>query len=99
LRAALSEAAWAASKTNHTYLSAQYRRIAARRGKKRAVVALAHSIAVSAYQMLKPNQPYRDLGANHFDQIKPEQTTQRLVQRLQKLGYEVSLTKAQAPHS
>jgi len=99
LRAALSEAAWAASKTNNTYLSAQFRRIAARRGKKRATVALAHTIAVIAYHMLQRNQPYRELGANHFDQIKPEQTTQRLVQRLQKLGYEVSLTKAQAPHS
>ena len=88
---------WAASKTNNTYLSAQFRRIAARRGKKRAIVALAHTIAVIAYHMLQRNQPYRELGANHFDQIKPEQTTQRLVQRLQKLGYEVSLSKATAP--
>jgi hypothetical protein len=95
LRTALTEAAWAASKTNNTYLSALFRRIAARCGKKRAVVAVAHSIAVSAYQMVKHNQPYRDLGPNHFDQIKPEQTTQRLVQRLHRLGYEVSLTKAQ----
>jgi len=62
LRAALSEAAWAASKTNHTYLSAQFRRVAARRGNKRAIVALAHSIAVIAYHMLQRNQPYRELA-------------------------------------
>lgn len=94
LRSALCEAAWAASHTKGTYLAAFYRRIAARKGRKRAIVATAHALAIIAYQMLKNNEPYRDLGESHFDRIRPEKTADRLVRGLQKLGYEVSIQKS-----
>lgn len=97
LRSALCEAAWAASHTQGTYLAAFYRRMAARRGRKRAIVATAHAIAIIAYQMLRNNQPYRDLGENHFDCLHPQKTADRLAQRLRKLGYEVSLRKTIDP--
>jgi transposase len=93
LRAALCEAAWAASRTKGTYLSALFRRIAARRGRKRAIVAVAHAILIIAYQMLKHGQPYRELGENYFDKINPERTATRLIRRLQRMGYEVLITK------
>jgi transposase len=99
LRAALGEAAWAASHTKGTYLAALHRRLAARRGEKRALVAVAHAMVVAAYQMLKKHEPYRDLGENYFDQIQPERTVHRLVGRLEKLGYQVSVTKAEVPHA
>jgi transposase len=91
LRRALTEAAWAASLSKGTYLSAQYRRLAGRRGSKRAAVAVAHSILVAAYYILKRGVDYRDLGAEHFDQLDQEKTKRSLVKRLQKLGYEVQL--------
>jgi transposase len=96
LRAALCEAAWAASRTKGTYLSALFRRIAARKGQKRAIVAVAHAILIIAYQMLKHNEPYRELGANYFDKINPEKTATRLIRRLQKMGYQVSIAKSAA---
>jgi transposase len=99
LRAALCEAAWAASRTKGTYLAALFRRIAARRGRKRAIVAVAHAILIIAYQMLKNNEPYRELGENYFDTIKPQKTADRLVHRLHQMGYTVTITKpAQAAH-
>jgi transposase len=96
LRAALCEAAWAASRTKGTYLSALFRRIAARKGQKRAIVAVAHAILIIAYQMLKHNEPYRELGENYFDKINPEKTATRLIRRLQKMGYQVSIAKSAA---
>lgn len=96
LRAALCEAAWAASRTKGTYLSALFRRIAARRGNKRAIVAVAHAMLIIAYQMLKNNQPYRELGENYFDNINPEKTASRLIRSLQSMGYQVSITKPAA---
>jgi transposase len=86
LRAALSEAAWAASRTKDTYLASLYHRLASQRGKKRAIVAVAHSILVSAYFMLSRRQPYHDLGANYFDEHKKASVIDRLVRRLAKLG-------------
>ena len=73
------------------YLAAQYRRLSARRGKKRAAVAVAHSILVIAYHLIFRQQPYRDLGADYFDQQRPESVKKRLVKRLEKLGYQVTL--------
>ena len=92
LRRALTEAAWAASRTKSSYLRAQYRRLAARRGKKRAVVAVGHTILVIIYHLLKSDVRYHDLGENYFNQLKPEQYRRYLVTRLQALGYEVNLT-------
>jgi transposase len=96
LRRALTQAAWAASHTKDTYLSALYRRLAARRGKKRAIIALAHSILQASYYMLSRDTDYQDLGAQHFDQRHPEQLKRNLVRRLQSLGYTVSLTQEAA---
>ena len=88
---ALNQAAHAAARTKNTYLSAQYHRLAARRGNKRATVAVAHSILVIVYHMLSRREPYRELGGNYFDERKRDSVTNRLVRRLQKLGYQVAL--------
>ncbi|MDQ2829022.1 MAG: IS110 family transposase [Chloroflexota bacterium] len=91
LRAALVEAAKAAGRSKKTYLGAQYRRIAARRGAKRAAVAVAHSILVIVYHILTRHEPYHDLGVTYFDERDRQAVERRLVKRLQALGYEVSL--------
>ena len=68
LREALVEAAWAAARTKGTYLNAQYHRLAGRRGKKRALVAVAHSIIIAIWHMLSDGEAYTDLGYGYFDQ-------------------------------
>jgi transposase len=93
LRSALVQAAKAAGRTQ-TYLGAQYRRIAARRGANRAAVAVAHSIIVIAYYMLKRGEDYRDLGSNYFDERQEEQVKKRLTRRLEALGFRVHLEAA-----
>jgi transposase len=92
LRTGLTQAAHAATRTK-TYLAAQYRRLAARRGKKRAILAVAHSILVMAYHMLNRKEPYREAGLDYFDKLRSTDVTNRLVKRLQNLGYEVILSK------
>ena len=91
LRTTLVQAAHAAARTRSTYLRAQYRRLAARRGKKRAILAVAPSILVMAYDMIQRREPYRDAGADVFDRLQPEDTARRLVKRLESLGYQVTL--------
>jgi transposase len=91
LRQALIQIAHVASKTKDTYLAAQYRRIAARRGKKRALVALGHTILVIVYHILTRRQPYHELGVAYFDHLDRHRVEQRLVRRLERLGYTVSL--------
>ena len=91
LRQALVEVAHVASKTKGTYLAAQYQRLASRRGKKRALVALGHTVLVIAYHILKQRQPYRDLGAMYFDKFEQHRVEKRLVHRLECLGYQVIL--------
>jgi transposase len=90
LTVALVQAAHAAARTRNTYLSAQYHRLAGRRGKKRAIVAVAHSILVISYHIIQRKEPYRDLGGDYFDQRRPEATAKRLLIRLQHLGYDIS---------
>lgn len=97
LQDALCEAAWAASRTKNTYLSALYRRLVGRRGKKRAIVAVAHSILVSAYHMLSRHAAYQDLGANHFDERKKESVVNRLLYRLERLGVRVTIEPNAVP--
>jgi transposase len=92
LRRALTEAAWAASRTKSSYLGAQYRRLAPRRGKKRALLAVGHSILVIFYHMLKYGVDYQDLGVDYFDRLDPDRLRRYLVKRLQQLGYQVNLT-------
>lgn len=91
LRSALTQAAHGASRTKGTYLSAQYHRLAARRGKKKAIVAVGHSLLVIAYYVLERLEPYQDLGGNYFDEREQQAIERRLVRRLEKLGYEVRL--------
>ena len=91
LRQILVEIAQVASKTKHTYLAAQYRRIAARRGKKRALIAVGHTVLTIVYTLLTRKQPYQDLGTAYFDQREQRRVERRLVQRLERLGYEVAL--------
>jgi transposase len=93
LRGALGEAAAAASGANNTYLQAQFRRLAGRRGKKRALVAVAHSIIIAAWYMIKNKVDYQDLGPLHFLQrVHPARQANRLVTQLQQLGYQVRLS-------
>lgn len=91
LRRTLVECAWAAARTRNTYLAAQYRRIAARRGKRRAIVAVAHTILVAAYHILSRRCGYQDLGADYFLRLDPQRLTRSLVRRLEKLGHKVTL--------
>jgi len=96
LRHCLVEAAHGAAHTKNKYLSSQYHRIGARRGRKKAQVAVGHSILVIAYHLLTRKQPYSDLGANYFDERDRQAVTKRCVNRLQKLGFKVSLEKLPA---
>lgn len=96
LKRCLTEAAWAASRTKGTYPMAQYRRLVPRRGKKRAIVAVGHSLLIAAYHMLKAQVPYRDLGASHFDRIKPEAQTRYHIKRLEQLGFQVTIKPQEA---
>ena len=97
VRKALCEAAWAASKTKATYLQAQFRRLAAIRGSKRAIIAVASTILTIGYHMLKQGTTYRELGGNYFDKRNLLRTTRRLVKRLQALGHTVILEPRQSP--
>ena len=91
LRTALVEAAQAAARTKGTYLAAQYRRLAARRGAKRAVVAVAHTILVIIYHLLRDQTTYQELGATYFDERERQDVERRLVRRLEALGNTVTL--------
>ena len=97
LQDALCEAAWAASRTKNTSLSTLYRRLVGRRGKKRAIVAVAHAILVSAYHMLSRHEASQDLGANHFDERKKASVVHRLLHRLEKLGVRVAIEPITVP--
>jgi transposase len=94
LKRTLMQCAWAASRTKGSYFQAQYRRLAGRRGKKRAALAVAHSQLVVIYHMLRDGTEYQDLGAHHFDNLAESQRTGPLVKRLEKLGFRVTLEKA-----
>ncbi len=79
-----------------TYLSAFYHRIARRRGKKRAILAVAHKLLVIIYHVLKTKKPFVDLGADYFDKLETSHIQRRAVNRLEQLGYQVTLTPVQA---
>jgi transposase len=97
LKAALTEAAWAASRCRAGYLPAQYRRLAARRGRKRAIVAVAHSLITCIYHMIARATPYTDLGSHYFEERTRLRTEQRALLTLRHLGYDVTLTRRPAP--
>ncbi len=91
LRHALIEAAHGAARTKNKYLKAHYHRVAAHRGKKKALVAVGHSILTISYHLLTRRQQYSDLGANYFDERDRTAVQIRCVKRLQKLGFTVDL--------
>jgi transposase len=94
VRRALGQAAWAARNTKNSYPAGQYRHLAPRRGKKRAIVAVAHSLLIAAYYVIRDGAEYRDLGAAHFDRLTPDKLTRMLVKRLERLGHKVTLEAA-----
>ena len=87
----MCQAAWAATHTKDTYLSALYQRMKIRKGEPKAVLALAHHMIVIAFNILKRGEEYVELGADHFDRRNKPKTVSRLVQRLTRLGYHVTL--------
>ena len=91
LRQMLTQAAWAASHTKGTYLAAQFRRLATRRGKKRALVALGHTLLVIMYHLLKRRTTYQELGGDFLERLEPDRLTRQLVKRLERLGHKVTL--------
>jgi transposase len=96
LRALLGEAAWAAARTKGTYLSAFYHRLARRRGKKKALVALEHKLLIIIYHVLLTKKTYSDLGAEYFDHLEKNRLERHHIHRLEQLGYTVSLTPKEA---
>jgi transposase len=98
LRTALIEAAnSAAGRTRGTYLNAQYLRLKSRRGHAKAIVAVGHSILVSAYHVLERDQTYEELGGDYFiSRVDTEHLTRRLVRQLERLGQTVTLTPSTA---
>lgn len=92
LRSALVESAYAAARTKDTYLAAQFWRLAGRRGRPRAAVAVGHSILVVAYHVLDRQQPYTDLGGDYFvSRLSTQAHARRLVAQLEHLGLRVTV--------
>ena len=94
---AMCQAAWAASHTKQTYLSAFYRRMAIRKGATKAIVALAHHMLVVIYQVLSRGEEYVEMGGDYYEQRNKPKVVERLVMRLTKLGYWVDLRPAELP--
>ena len=94
LKAALVQAAHGAARMNGTALAAKYKRVAARRGAKRAIMAVAHRLLIIAYHVIARREPYHELGADYLERRRAPGTVDRLVQRLRQLGVEVTVTRA-----
>jgi len=99
LRAILVQGAVAASRKRGSYFRDKYYRLKARRGANRAALAIAHKILVAVYHMLSSGQPYKDLGDAYLDSLSKHRTTNSLVERLKRLGYDVTLQPRAAPGS
>lgn len=91
LKRSLVQAAWGATHSKNTYLASQYRRLVGRRGRKRALIAVGHSILVIYYHMLQQGLAYRELGGDFFNRLEPERVKRYHVKRLEALGYKVVL--------
>jgi transposase len=96
LKGTLNQCAWAASRKKNSYFFAQHRRIATRRGVKRATMAVAHAQLCTCWEMLKQGVCYKDLGSDHFDRRNEDRVKRQLVKRLESLGYNVALEKKDA---
>lgn len=96
LRSVLCQLAWGIARCKTpNYLTSFYHRIARRRGKKRAILAVSHSLLVSIYHMIRDNKPYHDLGPEYLDKLDSERLERRAVQQLEQLGFAVALTRKQ----
>jgi transposase len=91
LRRALCQSAWAASHNKASHLAALFRRVRSRRGEQKAVMAVAHQLLTIIFHVLRDGSMYKELGASHYDQQNKKKTTRRLIERLQRLGYYVTL--------
>lgn len=97
LKSALTQAAWGASRTRRSYFAAQHRRLKSRRGAKRASIAVAHSLLVTVYHLLKENKTYVDLGKDFFDKHgNADHRARKMLKQLEKLGYKVEVTQRAA---
>jgi transposase len=94
LKTILCEIAATIARSPGTYLHALYQRIARRRGKPRAMMAVAHSLLVSIYYMLRDQVSYQELGPDYFDQLQAQHLERHYVRRLEALGFQVTLTSA-----
>jgi transposase len=94
VRRALCQAAWAVTRKRNCHLTALFYRLTARLGVKKAIVAVAHQILVTAFSILRDQSEYRELGGDFFDQQHPQRTQNRLVRRLERLGLQVVITPA-----
>jgi hypothetical protein len=92
----LVESARGAGRKRDCYLAAQYRRLVKRRGDKEAIVAVAHSILVIVYHVLRDGQSYREVGGDYFERLNADRLTRYHTKRLAVLGYAVTLTKCAA---
>jgi transposase len=97
LRRCLCQVGSVVSHMRDNYLSTQYRRLAARRGGKRATLAVAHTVLVAAYHMLKHHQDYPELGVDYFDRLNADSLRRSLVSRLERLGHKVILEPLAQP--
>lgn len=91
-KSTITEVAWAASRTKNSFYSARYHRLAARRGKKKAIIAIGHSILKSVYHILKDNMEYKELGAEYLNKRIETKRKKYLQNELKKLGYDVFLS-------
>lgn len=97
MKAVLTEAAWAATRTKNTFYSARYHRLAARRGKKRALIAVGHSILKSVWHVLKDTCEYKELGAEYLTQKVEQKRKNYLKKELEALGYKVKISRDDIP--
>jgi transposase len=93
IKTLMVQAAWSAIKVKNGYPRAQFLRLRARRGAKKAIVAVAASLLTAVYYMLRDGAPYRDLGIGYFDKHDRSRVARRFVARLQQLGYNVQITE------
>ncbi len=91
LRAAITQAAWAAAHTKNSYLAAQYHRLIKRMGKNKALVAVAHSLLVIVYHVLAQRADYREMGGDYFDRQHQQTQQQRLIRKLEAMGLKVTV--------
>lgn len=96
LKAILNQCAWAATRKRDSYFAAQHRRIATRRGVKRATMAVAHSQLCICWELLRTGQAYQDLGRDYFEKLNEDRVKRQLIHRLEKLGYAVTIEKKDA---